>query len=299
MSDNPIARAQELRDKAFVIDVETTGLSAEDEVIELSIVRARNGHVLFNNRFKPSKRIEVGAFRVHGIRDSELFRCKSFVFHYEAISRVLQGETVAAWAASNDRRFLSQTFRKYELLEPQVNWICAMRLHQEFAGMPKPSKLGDACRQLGVKAGNHSAMSDALATARVIYKIALAGEQEPQAPVLPGQSQPEEEWYFEPPPPGKFTEFNLPPQGVTAAEFRANLRSELWTPLTDEELEAVESLIARAGPQLSDLRFDQYGPRVSMRLDDQLYFDLLAFRRLRFNRLNQKRTRKESVIEAQ
>jgi DNA polymerase III epsilon subunit-like protein len=189
---NPIAPyARSLRDRALVIDTETTGSSADDEVIELAVVRALDGHVFFDGRFKPSKQIEPFAFRVHRIRDSDLRGKPRMAERYDELCAILSGATCLAWNSSYDSRLITQTFRKYDLSEPHIDWVCAMALYKKWRGLPKNPKLEDACRALHVRQGDHSAVKDALAAARVIYRIAQsapADEVIGQAPIGAGDA---------------------------------------------------------------------------------------------------------------
>jgi DNA polymerase-3 subunit epsilon len=172
---NPIAPyARKLRDQALVIDTETTGSSAEDEVIELAIVRASDGTVLFDEQFKASKPIEYFAQRVHGIRDIDLRNKPRIGDFWDRLNEILDGATVGAWNSPYDSRMLGQTFRKYALPEPGAEWVCLMALYRQFKGLPKNCKLEDACQAMGVRRGSHRAVTDALAAARVLYKIAKA-----------------------------------------------------------------------------------------------------------------------------
>jgi DNA polymerase III epsilon subunit-like protein len=176
---NPIAvYARSLRIRALALDTETTGSGAEDEVIELGVVRASNGEVLFDGQFKPSKQIEPGAFAVHRISDAELAGKPCAAEVWDELFPILDGVTCVAWNAAYDSRLLANTARKYALPEPRVEWVCVMKLYREFRGLPKNCKLEDACRALGVRRGSHRAITDALAAARVLYRMADAAPED-------------------------------------------------------------------------------------------------------------------------
>ncbi|MBS1104300.1 hypothetical protein JK202_15020 [Gluconobacter sp. Dm-62] len=57
--------------KEIILDVETTGISSYDEVIEIS-VSDLNGDILFYSRIKPTVKISSGALRLHGVSDEML-----------------------------------------------------------------------------------------------------------------------------------------------------------------------------------------------------------------------------------
>ncbi len=180
-SINPaISRAQYLRRIALVLDTETTGSSRQnDEVIELGVVRASNGEVLVDQRFRPSKRIEPFAFKVHGISDNALMNEAPFSSRWAEYAALLSDAVVIGWNVVYDRQMLEATCRKYDLTMPQIEWVDLMPLYREFRRAAKNCKLADACAEMGVRAGDHSAKADALATARVLFKMAGPVEEAP------------------------------------------------------------------------------------------------------------------------
>jgi DNA polymerase III epsilon subunit family exonuclease len=176
---NPVAvYARQLRDRAFAVDTETTGSTSDDEVIELGIVRAVDGSVVIDQQFRPSKRVEVGALKVHGISDAQLTNKPSITDLWMDYYPLLDGVTCVAWNASFDSRLFNQTIRKYSLDEPRIEWVCVMQLYKQFRQLPKVCKLEDACRALNVKTGNHRALNDALAAARVLYRMAESAPED-------------------------------------------------------------------------------------------------------------------------
>jgi len=175
---NPaIARAQHLRRVALVLDTETTGSNrTHDEVIELGVVRALNGEVLVNQRFRPTKNIEPGAFRVHGISERHLVGEPRFDSKWEEYYALLNNQIVIGWNVKYDQQMVETTCRKYNLDVPRVEWVDLMPLYRDFKRAAKTCTLSVACEECGVKAGDHSAKADALATARVLHRI--AGKEE-------------------------------------------------------------------------------------------------------------------------
>lgn len=171
---NPaIQRAQYLRASAIVLDTETTGSNrTNDEVIELGAVRASDGFVLIDQRFRPSKQIEKGAYRTHGISDRELRNEPRFDSRWPEFRALLNGAVVVGWNVAYDRQMLEATCNKYSLEMPAVEWVDLMPLYRDFRRAEKNCKLSDACAELGVRAGDHSAKADALAAARVLFKMA-------------------------------------------------------------------------------------------------------------------------------
>jgi DNA polymerase III epsilon subunit-like protein len=172
---NPVANyARQLRERGFVVDVETTGSSKDDEVIELGIVRACNGEVILDQQFKPSKRVEPIAYSVHGISDAQLAGKPPIRELWHEICPLLDGLTCLAWNSSYDSRLLNQTIWKYDLDEPRIEWVCVMKLYKEFRRLPRVCKLEEACDAMRVQKGDHRGVNDALAAGRVLYRMAEA-----------------------------------------------------------------------------------------------------------------------------
>lgn len=179
---NPVAAyARELRACAFALDVETTDASADAEVIELGVVKAGDGSVVIDEMFRPEKAVQSFARRIHGIGDAMLRDKPGFASRHGELMERLNGSVLLAWNSAQDMRFLAQTCERYELPHVQAEWVCVMRLYQRFKELSKPCKLEDACRAMGVKPGNHRALDDALAAARVLYRMA---ESAPELEVI-------------------------------------------------------------------------------------------------------------------
>lgn len=186
--DSLVERFQHLRRVAFVLDTETTGSNRQnDEVIELGVVRASNGEILINSRFRPSKKSEVWAYKVHKISDRELLGKPRFADLWGGYFRVLDGAVIAGWNVAFDKQMLEATCAKYDLPVPSAEWVDLMPLYRDFKRLPKNCKLSEACEQMRVKPGDHNAVNDALAAARVVYAVAnTEAEKEPeqQAPLF-------------------------------------------------------------------------------------------------------------------
>lgn len=108
-------------EKALILDTETTGIGNDDEIIELAIIRADNGEVLFNQRFKPTKTISAEAFAIHGISDDELKDKPRFADHFADIVQIVNGKTIIGWRVDFDVLFFHQTKRRYAIPDPKGN----------------------------------------------------------------------------------------------------------------------------------------------------------------------------------
>jgi DNA polymerase-3 subunit epsilon len=100
--------------EALILDTETTGLEAHDEVIQLAIVDMR-GHVLLQTLVRPTVPVGTEARAIHGITDEVLAEAPSFAQLHETIAGLLGNRSVLAYHAHFDCRLLAQTCAKYGL----------------------------------------------------------------------------------------------------------------------------------------------------------------------------------------
>ena len=131
-----------LASDALILDTETTGSSRQnDEVIEPGVVRAVNGEVLISSRFKPSKKVEPWAYKIHRISDRELAGKPRLADLWGGYFRVLNGAVVAGWNVAFDRQMIEATCAKYDLPVPEVEWVDLMPLYRQFKQLPKSLSL--------------------------------------------------------------------------------------------------------------------------------------------------------------
>jgi DNA polymerase III epsilon subunit-like protein len=170
--------------ETLILDTETTGLNAHDEVIQLGIVDMR-GIVLLDTLVRPTNPIAPEARAIHGITDEVLAQAPSFSNLYETIAVLLGNRSVLAYHADFDRRILAQTCAKYGLPPFEVAaWDCVMERYARFwgqrskAGHAKPQSLSTACMQQGIEVhGHHDAVQDCLLTLALIKAVAVAEDE--------------------------------------------------------------------------------------------------------------------------
>jgi DNA polymerase III epsilon subunit-like protein len=169
----------------LILDTETTGLDANDEVIQLAIVDM-HGNVLLHTLVRPTVPVGMEARVIHGITDEVLAEAPSFSNLYDTIAVLLGNRSVLAYNADFDRRILAQTCTKYGLPPFEVAaWDCVMERYASFwgerskSGHDKPQSLSTACMQQGIDVhGHHDAVKDCLLTLALIKAVAVAGEEE-------------------------------------------------------------------------------------------------------------------------
>jgi DNA polymerase-3 subunit epsilon len=157
-----------------VLDSETTGLSSPVDFVEVAVVNP-TGETLFDSLLKPLCRIESRARAVHGHSAQSLSGAPRFSEVYPDLLDVLYGRRVVVFNASYDRRVWDTAVRhlgaRGALAGELPRWECAMRQFARFVG--EPSKRGGGYRPQKLPGGDHTALGDALATLRLIERMAL------------------------------------------------------------------------------------------------------------------------------
>ncbi|OQA42376.1 MAG: DNA polymerase III subunit epsilon [Chloroflexi bacterium ADurb.Bin325] len=158
--------------RGLVVDVETTGLSREDELVELGAVlftfNAYTGQVqgveqTYSGRREPGVAISAGAQRVHGIKPAELQGCHLDDAQVKGL--FAQAKVVIAHNAAFDRRFVAQIYPA----EAEKPWLCTMNgIAWRSKGL-KSKSLAAVVAATGVTAQQaHAGLGDSLTLLEVL-----------------------------------------------------------------------------------------------------------------------------------
>ncbi|EFT2485915.1 3'-5' exonuclease, partial [Salmonella enterica] len=161
------------------LDTETTGLDDTAQALEIGLVNTR-GETIFETRLKPTVSIDPAAAAVHGISDDELVSAPSWPDIAQQLQHYIGQRPLVIFNADFDTRILAQTAAAYN--DPAC-WLdtltvyCAMRLAAGYYGPTNrysTISLASAASQAGLNWSGraHSAVADAVMTARVVSDIA-------------------------------------------------------------------------------------------------------------------------------
>ncbi len=157
--------------RKVVLDTETTGLGPYDELVEIAIVDAASGEVLYNSVVMPEGPIPAGATAVHGLdrKRLEALKAKHWPVHHAAVCRILANASVVfTYNAEFDRRLLAQTAGRYGLELPATVWRCIMLA---YARGGRRFRLSTACRRAGIPvSGAHRALADVLMARELLIR---------------------------------------------------------------------------------------------------------------------------------
>ncbi len=158
-------------ERLVVFDTETTGLGERAEILEYALV-ALDGTVLSYSIVRPTARIQSGALAIHGITRQEANKHPRITEHADGLVGLMREKVVVAYNAEFDRRLLEQTFERYQLELPVLDWVCAMRAYQAFTGRYRAAKLERALEASGLDVtATHRAAADAEATRQLVCHL--------------------------------------------------------------------------------------------------------------------------------
>lgn len=158
------------------LDLETTGLDDDAEVIEYALL-ATDGRVLLEGLVRPEcDEIPIEARRVNGISMAMLGDAPRWPEIYPTLAEHLQGRLVIAHNARFDKRMVEQSCARAGVEMPRAEWGCTMDALIELNGGRWP-RLCRAAELVGARfpanGGPHRARYDAALCREVV--VAMRG----------------------------------------------------------------------------------------------------------------------------
>ena len=159
------------RDDWLVVDVETTGIGNNAEIVEVALVGAR-GDTLLDAIVRPRTAPSPGASRLHGLSADILGRAPRFDEIYGNLTDLLTGQTVVAYNAKFDLQAIEHTCHIAGLSPISCKWECAMVRYEQWRGFH--ASLATACEVESIitTAPRHRALPDAQLVWRLIRRMA-------------------------------------------------------------------------------------------------------------------------------
>ncbi|NJO65644.1 MAG: 3'-5' exonuclease [Richelia sp. RM2_1_2] len=160
-----------------ILDTETTGLSHDNEPIEIGIV-SKYGSEIFNQRIKPLRHIELGATNIHGIHKKDLESAPTMAEVYPKLKEVLENKLVVIYNDSFDKKSLFNSIKTNSLPRIKFSTVCAMMQYARYYGAWHDYYENYAWQKL--PGGDHTAIGDAKATHKLIKMMAAYEAEIPQ-----------------------------------------------------------------------------------------------------------------------
>lgn len=180
--------------KLLAFDLEATGLDPfTDRVIELAVIRASDGVILFHERVNPRVRIPPQAAEIHGITDADVVDLPPFSHHAPYLQGLIAGAVLVGYGIRRyDTLLLDAELRRANQRGIDLTSVREVDLLRVWAES-EPRTLGSAVeRFLG---HSHDAAHGALADAQVLPALLRAMSQRwgYELKDLLGKSKPEGE----------------------------------------------------------------------------------------------------------
>lgn len=167
-----------LPDDFVVIDTETTGVSRNDEVIELSVLDS-NANELYHSFFKPSCPVNGKASAVSGIHTEDLSNEPRFCDEWPKILDIIDNRCIAGHNISFDQRLIQQTLEKQTQTDHAFECdlvfsgsIDSLAIAKQYDMGVKSYSLSNLCDAIGVeKPPNHRTSYDCLGVLYVLQDL--------------------------------------------------------------------------------------------------------------------------------
>ncbi|HEL2027481.1 TPA: bifunctional DnaQ family exonuclease/ATP-dependent helicase [Streptococcus suis] len=156
-----------------VVDLEATGTGADAKIIQIGIVLVENGEIIdsYATDINPYELLDDHIKNLTGITDRQLEQAPDFGQVAGTIYDMIGDAVFVAHNVKFDANLLAESlfFEGYELLTPRVDTV---ELSQLFFPTFEKYSLGNLAEHLDLGLDQaHTAISDAMATARLLIKI--------------------------------------------------------------------------------------------------------------------------------
>ena len=150
-----------------VVDLETTGFSNADRIVEIGVVLLRPDLTVertWETLIQPER--DIPNSYIHKITATDVVDAPAFRDVAAYLGSLLNGRTLVAHNASFERRFLTNEFARAGAEDGMRDWLDTMRLTSQHLGVKKLSE-ALAIAQIQNRLA-HSALADAQATAELL-----------------------------------------------------------------------------------------------------------------------------------
>ena len=169
-----------IQENAIIIDTETTGLSATDEIVEISAIDC-SGKVLLDTLVRPMGEIGAQAQAIHGITYADTINAPWFDQVLGDLTGIIHDRVVVMFNANFDTRMIHQSARRHSRSAPNMIVHCAMNNYARYHGVwdqdrnrYKWQSLERAAQQMGITVTGkaHRALTDCQTTLELIRAMA-------------------------------------------------------------------------------------------------------------------------------
>lgn len=158
-------------EKYIVIDVETTGLSPDDDrIIEVAAVKCENDRIVdsFHSLINPGRRIPANVTKLTGIKNADVADAPDMDAVAPELSEFIDNLPLVAHNANFDIKFIANAFKRAGVSKGMLYIDTLALARNAYPNMPN-HKLSTLINELGLldHEQEHRAMSDVEATQRL------------------------------------------------------------------------------------------------------------------------------------
>ena len=154
-------------------DVETTGLSAQNEAVcEIGAVKYQDGKAIdtFQTLVNPQKPIPYQVTCIHGIGDEHVAGAPIFEETAQEFLKFIKGTIIFAYNAPFDLGFINREMQRIEKPAITNTVVDVLAMARYYLKLSKYN-LSFVCGHFGIDSTFHRGLEDAKATAQVFYQI--------------------------------------------------------------------------------------------------------------------------------
>lgn len=160
---------------SVMLDTETTGLSYDDEIVEISVGNLKTQEIIYSTLVKAQKESNPKAAEINGITPKLLKNAPTISDVWSNILKAVGSNLVLASNSAFDERMLKQSLEKHGIV-PAFEWFDIQTLYRFYStqhpARDYPLKTEGMCIQVGVTPGHHRADSDVLAQMALVKAMA-------------------------------------------------------------------------------------------------------------------------------
>lgn len=153
-------------DTYTVIDVETPN-RRNNSICSIALVRVENNIIVSKEHYfvNPEDDFDDLNIKIHHITKNMVLREPNFKEIWNSISSYFTNGIVVAHNAAFDLSVISKALYRYEIVAPDLYYLCTLKLSKLAFIENNKFGLGDLCMKLGINLENHhNALADALAS---------------------------------------------------------------------------------------------------------------------------------------
>lgn len=176
-------------DSYVCLDLETTGLNPKtDKIIEVGAIKVKGGEIVgqMETFVNPQRALEARIVELTGICDEQLYDAPDITGVLPGLLDFIGGDILLGHSVLFDYSFIKKAAINQKLKFEKFG-IDTLKIARKFLPDLESRSLGFLCNHFGIEHNAHRALTDALATSSLYYKLAelfYAGNEDEFKPTL-------------------------------------------------------------------------------------------------------------------